>query len=173
MTMRTKRFSVRNWSGPQHPGVLQTTIFVLSSICAGCAQIPGATSIVYLTGGSGVSARRRWLTAGRLVRAKESPGWHLTCGTAADRNSRMTNGSLRRSCRMRYSAADFSPISLRLCAFVSQSMRAKTPHSQAWRQNNLFNGGHTAAEQKKADRGFSTVCLILGSYCFENQREPL
>lgn len=57
MTMRTKRFSVRNWSGPQHPGVLQTTIFVLSSICAGCAQIPGATSIVYLTGGSGVSAR--------------------------------------------------------------------------------------------------------------------
>ena len=127
-------FSVRNWSGPQHPGVLQTTIFVLSSICAGCAQIPGATSIVYLTGGSGVSARRRWLTAGRLVRAKESPGWHLTCGTAMGRSNRRMNGSLRHSCRMRYSAVGFSPASLRRCGSVSQNMRTLPHHSHVWDQ---------------------------------------
>ena len=78
--------------------------------------------------------RRRWLTAGRLVRAKESPGWHLTCGTAMGRSNRRMNGSLRHSCRMRYSAVGFSPASLRRCGSVSQNMRTLPHHSHVWDQ---------------------------------------
>ena len=74
MTMRTKRFSVRIGAGAAS-GVLQTTFFVFSSICAGCAQIPGAIpslfdcGVVYLP----EALADGWQTG----TSKESPGWQF------------------------------------------------------------------------------------------------